>query len=637
MLNKFETSLKGVILTFVCCLFFILGGFLSLQNPSGALFTRVEVRSTAPIQVWRKSVKGNTHEFIREPSESNSYFTDNSISKTYFGIPDKLTDAKVEMEYAGIVSHNILVSDILKSWTKVSLPLEEIKRSRAEEDMDKYLEGHSFYEAPSKYGQSSIASMIKPAMNWGFRFGVAEFFKLLVYTIILTFLFLSFRAIVITDESKKKAQMIRYLLPVVGFTFSLLLIIKYGVDVFWMDALAFPYFLKAIHAGEMGWQLFWNQHNEHRIILVRAMFYLLSRFNNFNMLVLPIMNQLLIFGGVIYFLKKTEGVNTLDKVVTSLIFTIAFFSPANIENTILPFHGQWHGTVFGILLVAGVVGNNKFFMKSSIFWIGFFAAYASMPPWVCIPVAILLGLALRHTSQDLEKVTKKELVHFFCFGVITLLLFAYYMYGWQRVSVSPVDGIYKDPIKFISFFFQLAGNQLLNAKLALLGGIIITSLTFVLLYLRRIGRVVIPETLVCLMSLSLTWCFITAIGRSTNGSAILPRYVFISTGLWAATLSAYWINRKALSRFLFPVFVTASVGLISLQSLKGFSDGARFFRMIDRDAKLLERAMTEKDSIHLQYSNLISIYDLKGNKEHRDHVYELFDFLEREGYWTIVK
>ncbi|WP_127717801.1 hypothetical protein [Halobacteriovorax sp. HLS] len=637
MLNKFEISLKGVLITFICSAIVLFGGFLSLQNPSGTMFTRVDVSSSEPIQVWRKSVKDNTHEFLREPSEENTYFSDNSISKIYIGIYDNSTAANIELSFEGKSTDKISLDTIKSEWKKVTLPMEEIRRSRAEEDMDKYLAGVSFYEAPSSYGHHSIASLVKPALNWGFKFGVFELFKLTFYSLVLTLVFVYIRAITITENSEKKTFLIRYLFPVLGFIFSVLLIFKYGVDIFWMDALAFPYFLKSIEAGEMSWQLFWNQHNEHRIVLVRAMFYLLSRFSNINMLVLPVLNQLMVLIGVIYFIKRTNGLNAVDKIVTSLIISLAFFSPANIENTILPFHGQWHGTVFGMLLVASVVGNQNFFMKSLIFWVGFFAAYASMPPWVCIPVAILLGLVLRQTTPTLEKISKNEAIHFVSFGVITLLLFAYYMHDWQRVSVSPIDGIYKDPIKFITFFLQLAGNQLLNEKLALLGGVIICSLSFMLIYLRRLGKVIIPETLVCLMMLSLTWCFVTAVGRSTNGSAILPRYVFISTGLWAATLSAYWINRKVFSRFLLPAFVVASLGLVSLQSLKGFSDGSRFYRIINRDAKLLKKAMTTKDSIHIQHSNIISIFDLKGNKEHRDHVYELFDFLQRKGYWTILK
>ncbi|OUR98852.1 hypothetical protein A9Q84_05410 [Halobacteriovorax marinus] len=634
MLKKF--NLKELIFISLVSMLFLGGGFLALQTPSGSLFLRTEVRANFPVQVWRKSVKENTHEFFRDMTEDNFYFTDSSIQFLYFGIPENVDTGEVELDFFSLNKYKFQISEIKEKWTKVILPLAEIKIARQPEDMGKYLSGYSFYKVPHEYNQETFISKLKPGMNWGIVFGISQVFELLFYSLILTLIIIFFRAKLSSLEARK-IKILKYLIPTLGFLFSCSLVIKYGVDLFWMDALAFPPFLRLIDAGELNWQVFWAQHNEHRIILVRILFYLLSLFKPFNMLTLSVMNQSLILIGVLFFLSRLKEIELTEKVVVALILTLAFFTPAHIENTILPFHGQWHGTVIGMLIVSGVVGSHKFFMKSAIFWIGFFAAYASMPPWVCIPMAILIGLCYRFFSTSLEKVDRKEMIHFVSFGLISLIFFAYYMYGWNRVSVSPIDGLFKDPLRFLAFFVKLAGNQFPNEKLSLLGGGIVLSLAGYLLVMRQKGKVKIPEPLICLMSLSLAWCFITAVGRSTSGTAVLPRYVFISTGLWASVLSAFWINRAQFPKLVTPLFVVCCTGLFSLQSLKGFSDGGRFSRIMSRDAKLVRMAVSKKDPIHLQYSELIPVFNLKESHAKRKYIYDMFLYMQEKGYWTIQK
>lgn len=632
MLKNLKLSKTEIIFTWFCSLILISGCFFGLSTPSGSLFLRAEVNADFPVQVWRKSLKKNTHEFINDLSRENYFFTDSSIKNLYIGIPQNTESGNVNISFKGGSNFKVQVTEVVSNWKEVALPMKEIRIARPYEKIDNYVLNYKYYQSPESFTQKSFINHFVKGMNWAFALDLWSFLKLGVLSVLGLF-FILFIKVKLEFSTEKNIRILTYTFPILGFLFSTWIIIKYGVNMYWMDMLGLIELIEMKETGTLSWRILWQQHNEHRLPLVKLIFLFWTTLKSSNVLWVSFFNQCFVFAGSIYFLKELKEISLKNRAVFSAIFSFLMFSVAHVENTILPFHGQWHGTVIGMLMVSIAITKNKYFMKEWGFWLGFFFAYTSMPPWVCIPMAALAFIGLRHFDGKEFAVTKKELIHFFVFGIITLVLFALYMHGWNKVGVSPINGIYKDPVRFVMFMVHLIGNQVQDQRLAYLAGGLIISLASYLVFLRVKGRIKIPHAFSALFLFSFFWCFITAIGRSSSGDAILPRYVFISTGVWVSVLGTIWVNRSSVNKLVLNLVTIGFVGLISIQSLFGLSHGARFHRIMTRDAELAVKAIKTNDPIYFTHSEINATWNLKNDAGKRAFALDEFKKLNQKGYW----
>lgn len=588
-----------------------------------AIFSKTIVSSENQIKVWRLSTNKNILELTQSVEAENSYFTESPITKLYIGFKDLSPLGKLTIEFNETDKFIFQIDAIERNWHKAVLP-EQVKT----------YEGMSIFEVPSKVMASSTLHKIYPIINWSLlNFSFSGLFIIILASVFLTPII--FIATTKTQSlSNRYSGSIPFIIPVLGFVASCFFISQYGVNFYWMDSLAFYNLASLNEADKINWQALWAQHNEHRILLVRIIYLFISIWKPFNLLILTYVNQLLILIATLFLIFKIKNLKKSNTVLLSLLTTYFFFTPAHMENTLLPFHGQWHGFMIGSVLVLVIASDQKYFMKSALLWVGLFAAYASMPTWVCLPMTIISAMFIENISIGGEKIQKSQLKHFFMFGCITILMFAYYMKGWVPVSVSPLDGFFTDTKRFFIFFFQMLGNQISQPQIAMLSGFIIFSFGLWLIYKKIQGKIYFPTFLLYLFFFSINWSLITAIGRSTAGSAAISRYAFISTGIWLSILSVILLNWNIFPGIIKKVYVFGLLVLFSLQNLIGFSNGRGIYRVVSSDFELVKKAMLTNNPAFLKHSQINPTIDLVNNAKIREDLLSQYKFLIAKGYWV---
>lgn len=216
---------------------------------------------------------------------------------------------------------------------------------------------------------------------------------------------------------------------------------------------------------ELDWQMFWQPHNEHRLVISRFFYWLdFAVFNGSN---LPLLILNLLLGGLIIWVLyriislKQSGITKNSILIVLFSFTIFTFSVLQIENYSWGFQIQFFLSVLFPLLSFYFYLLFVFHQtKSSICWSYFFCVL-SIGTMASGNFAILVIFV---TSIYLKRKAYEIATH----AIAAISLLAVYTYNYNSLNASPLETLINHPdfiFKYMIVYFTSPLNQLTNSQI----------------------------------------------------------------------------------------------------------------------------------------------------------------------------
>lgn len=315
------------------------------------------------------------------------------------------------------------------------------------------------------------------------------------------------------------------------------------------------------HLPTAGWLSFWAQHNEHRIVVARLLFWLDLYFLQGKTPALVVLNYLFSLAVGLVFLKLADrlGLGFAKRSVFAFLL-VPCFSLAQMQNLYLPFQGQFVLSYLFPLLsfyALGVFAADS--GRQGWFWLACAWAIVSVGTManglLAWPVLVLLGMFLR--------------IGWWRIGVIALLsalMFGLYLHGYQTGStqVSVFAAFMADPLAFFRFFFLYMGSPFyylfwgnIHLASAMGGGLVGLSIVFLLRTVRCKENLRFEWVMLAFLAFVGVGALISTVGRVSFGyeQAVASRYCTPVIWAWVALVMlaispyiGFRISRKGMAR-----------------------------------------------------------------------------------------
>lgn len=329
-----------------------------------------------------------------------------------------------------------------------------------------------------------------------------------------------------------------------------------------------------MHFADHQWFVLWEQHNEHRLILPRLIFWTDIRwFGGRN--VVDLVANLVLLGALAATVGRiasrgarltwTEGV-----ALAGVIATMAF-SWIQDENLTWGFQNQWFGVYLFAMLAFDALacsrdasGRNGQFFLALLY--GALAACWMASGLLVLPVLLAFSLYLGLSKQRVALT-----------GLATAVVWAAYFrhYGSPPEHGSVLNSVLHQPVQMVEYMLLYLGAPVWAAtaqlSLAYLVGAIVVAATLAGLWLGR-GREVRAPALLAFAVFVCGCAFITAGGRLPFGieSAFAHRYTTSSLFAWLSLLLYFWVNsRRPQARA-----VNAGLFALALATVLSYQDAA---------------------------------------------------------------
>ncbi|MBF0279889.1 MAG: hypothetical protein HQM13_18985 [SAR324 cluster bacterium] len=209
------------------------------------------------------------------------------------------------------------------------------------------------------------------------------------------------------------------------------LILRYGVNVFFLDEWDLASLLfQGIMQGDSLWSAVWEQANEHRPVLSRLAFYLLSLLPSLDLRFLMIFNQLLLWLTVFPLFASIQGRSSHTFLICFLVL-VSFLSPTHHSNQFWSMQLMWYAIWFGGIYSCYFLSKPK--LTKTDFAAGlsaaFFAYFGGLAGAVCLLNGLVM-LALRCVSE------KKYVPQLLLWLLFTLGALLYYFSDFQSSGRS---------------------------------------------------------------------------------------------------------------------------------------------------------------------------------------------------------
>ncbi|WP_434108770.1 hypothetical protein [Paraburkholderia caffeinilytica] len=322
------------------------------------------------------------------------------------------------------------------------------------------------------------------------------------------------------------------------------------------------------------WSVLWEQHNEHRLLLPRLIFWTDIRwFGGRN--VVDLVANLVLLGALAATVGRiasrgarltwTEGV-----ALAGVIATMAF-SWIQDENLTWGFQNQWFGVyLFAMLAFDALACSRDASGRSGQFFLallyGALAACWMASGLLVLPVLLVFSLYLGLSKQRVALT-----------GLATAVVWAAYFrhYGSPPEHGSVLNSVLHQPVQMVEYMLLYLGAPVWAAtaqlSLAYLVGAIVVAATLAGLWLGR-GREVRAPALLAFAVFVCGCAFITAGGRLPFGieSAFAHRYTTSSLFAWLSLLLYFWVNsRRPQARA-----VNAGLFALALATVLSYQDAA---------------------------------------------------------------
>jgi len=259
----------------------------------------------------------------------------------------------------------------------------------------------------------------------------------------------------LTKKSKKKQAVIIciYALPI----FILFVFIKsFSVNVPIGDDWALLSFFDSLKSGNLSFESFFAQHNEHRIFFPRIIFAILAFTSKWNIEVeiwfsfaLSIVSFILIYRISRISFDKHLYLLVIANALSSLIF----FSPIQVENWLWGFQISWFLIISCMISAVYFLSSTnlkyKIFIAASLCVVSSFSSAHGLLTWIALTPLIFL---FRNSWKS-----KLFTLGAWYFGFLVSVIL--YTIGYQKPNSHPdILFFLKDPVGFLKYFFSLAGS-----------------------------------------------------------------------------------------------------------------------------------------------------------------------------------
>ena len=302
---------------------------------------------------------------------------------------------------------------------------------------------------------------------------------------------------------------------------------------------------------ELEWKMFWQPHNEHRLVISKFFYWLdFAVFNGSN---LPLLILNLILGCLIIWVLyqilslNHNGITKNSIFIVLFCFSIFTFSVLQIENYSWGFQIQFFLSVlFPLLTFYYYLVFVFHHTKSSIYWSYLFCVL-SIGTMASGNFAIVVILV---TSIYLKR--KAYEIAFHTIAAISLL--AAYTYNYNSLNASPLETLIKHPdfiIKYMIVYFTSPLNQLTNSQFPEF----VIAFTFLIFFLvskkmfhcyKRVDKDLFVIAGLMMLVYSLLVAFASAGGRYYFGvnQASASRYTTISLLGWFGAMLVILHNHE---------------------------------------------------------------------------------------------
>jgi hypothetical protein len=217
--------------------------------------------------------------------------------------------------------------------------------------------------------------------------------------------------------------------------------------------------------GELNWNLLWQQHNEHRIVLSKILFFLDFRFFNGSNIPLIFLNFVFVAMTVLV-MHKTVGLGAdrapkNSRIALIYIFTLFSFSVLQIENYSWGFQTQFFLSV--LIPLTSFLFYLKFTTKNQNRYLvlSYFCALASLGTMASGNFSIIVILL---TSLYLRRQVREVATH----ALVAFFLLSLYTYEYESSNASPLATFIQHPefvANYVLTYFTSPINQLTYFKI----------------------------------------------------------------------------------------------------------------------------------------------------------------------------
>ena len=347
---------------------------------------------------------------------------------------------------------------------------------------------------------------------------------------------------------------ITWLLAIIPFAFLLVIIVKFGVPVPYLDAWDFVPLLQKMDAGNLTLSDIWTLHNEHRLLFPQIIMLGLARLTSWD--IRFELGTSVLLATAIFLLLSRQVLVTAEKLQMPALrwaiplIGVVVFSIGQYQNWLWGWQLQIFLSVFGV--VAGIVllGNPPFtwirFFGAAL--LGVIASYSFGNGGVFWLVGFLiLWITIRPGQERWIRLT----VWLFLTG----LTMGLYFYHYERLEEHPpLSLLFSHPLEYLVYIFKYLGNICaqysgragFDGGFALLygfSGVVIMIWAVVMLRRKRPNDL---ETLIPFFGVSLYSigsAFVVGIGRLGLGAdqAVASRYCTVTAPFWASLVTILWI------------------------------------------------------------------------------------------------
>ncbi len=595
------------------------------------------------VEVYRITIRNYLFQVPKEGAGSNSWIHRRGTIK-------KLWIRLQEETLSRLDSIDIRIGTFYWSFNR-----EEFLRGWMEADTTRYYkdENTRTYEAPKGLRSASVLNRIMPLVNWhltGQMIGNG-----LLMTLVLTFpitVFIWFGVVYVISQKNRlevffedERRLFLLLLPILGLIIHCLFIFIFSKNLIWQDTIDFVFLRQRYVKGQLSAQDFWTQHNEHRIPLSKLIFFLGTFIKPINTILLSLFNQIVLFFTAMVALEmltydlvgsNSENLHS-EKTLSYFIVVYFLYSPIHIFNILFAFQSQWFLTVLGLFLSFSAMVRTRLFVAKPTFWIGFLIAFLAMPNWtLLLPVVVVFSVFRyvtaknRSDEQVRQRIDLKNILIFSPFFMLSLFI---YLWGWEAVPVSPVDTVFKFPLRFLMFFFAILGNQIPFAPIAIVLGVLVFAIS-IYGVLRSFSdkSFFCSQTIVLFSCTSICFAFLVAVGRSAHSidTAVASRYAIVSSPIWIAA-SLIVIGHYVTKKIRKPKWIILGVIFFTIVQFQyGIFMANTIRNMMAKDSKLVYESLERSDPELLMDGTLYP--ELDANRDNRDHVFQIFSWLRKYGY-----
>ena len=332
--------------------------------------------------------------------------------------------------------------------------------------------------------------------------------------------------------------------------FLLLVLVRFAVDVPFLDQWELVPLLEKLYGGTLSFADMWVQHNEHRILFPRFIMLGLAWVSNWNTY-LELETNVVLGSGIfaVYALQvKTTARELARPDLTSVIplASLLVFSIAQYQNWLWGWQLQMFLNLFCVVAGVLVLANGGFswarFATAAVFGVGATYAFANGP--LFWPIGLLALLAVTTAGRQRKLAVSVWLL------VAALVLAANYLDYRKPDEHPPLGLVFKMPADYAIYVFKylggvgdlgIWGQPGVNRTFACLFGLVgVAAFAWALWLLVRTTSITFRTLLPYLaMSLySLGSALGTGVGRLGFGTdqAMASRYCTMVTPFWVSLL-----------------------------------------------------------------------------------------------------